>query len=73
MAERHLQVSCEKNSLDERKANVVPFRVLRRQTTESELLLVGFQVEGLCRLGKIGEEEVAENRDGNGDYSVDDE
>lgn len=51
----------------------MPFRVLRRQTTESELLLVGFQVEGFRRLGKIGEEEVAENRDGNGDDSVDDE
>lgn len=47
--------------------------VLRWQTAQGELTLVGLEVEGLGGFGKVREEHEAENCHGNGNNSVDDE
>ena len=70
---RDLQVGREKNSLNDRRANLVSLRVLRWQTTESERTLMRLQVESLRRFRQVGEEDETEHCHGERNDAVNDE
>lgn len=70
---KFLQVECEEDSLHERKANVMALGVLWRQAAQRQFPLMRLEIEGVGRLGQVGEKGKAKDGHWEGDEAVNDE
>lgn len=69
----YAQVHREKHFLYQTEADIVALRILGRKAAQRQLSLMRPKVRSLGRLREIGEVDVAEKRNRQSDYTVDDE